>query len=380
MAFPPAPDPQSKLQRYRRLAPSAGVYVSPLQLGGMSIGNSWAMGSGGKEDAFKLMDAFFDAGGNFIDTANGYHGGQSEEWIGEWVEKRKIREQVVIATKFTDSPYRFGGGPTPTINNAALLGNSAKSLTSSLDISLRRLQMSYVDILYVHWWDYSTSVEEMMNALHNVVVQGKVLFLGASNMPAWVVADANRYAKCMGKTPFVIYQGAWNILSRDFERDTIPMARAHGMALAPWNIFQQGKIRTDAEEEERKKNGQGGRLGWGSSWERTEDQKKLCRALEKVAAETGARSIRAVAIAYLMHKTTHVFPLLGVRNIDQLNENVSALDVHLAPEHMTYLESILPFEPGAPHDHLGDGTRPVGSTRAAIVIDWDQVPQPIRLP
>lgn len=131
-------------------------------------------------------------------------------------------------------------------------------------------------------------------------------------MPAWVVSEANRYARMSGKTPFVIYQGAWNILSREFERETIPMARAHGeprsasfvdsvlkvglregMALAPWNVFQQGKIRTDAEEEERRKNGKEGRLGWGSSWERTEDQKKVCKALEKVAAEVGATSIRA---------------------------------------------------------------------------------------
>jgi len=201
--FSPAPEPNSKLKHYRRLAPSAGVYVSPLQLGGMSIGDVWGMGSGDKDSAFKLLDAFFEAGGNFIDTANTYHGGTSEEWIGEWVETRGIREQVVIATKYTDSPLRWKGDPK--INQAALLGNNVKSLASSLDISLKRLRMSYIDILYVHWWDYASSVEEVMNALHNVVVQGKVLYLGASNIPAWVVSDANRYAKMAGKTPFVIF-------------------------------------------------------------------------------------------------------------------------------------------------------------------------------
>jgi len=158
------------------------------------------------------------------------------------------------------------------------------------------------------------------------------------------------------------------------------MARAHGMALAPWNIFQQGKIRTDAEEEERKASGKNGRYGFSASWERTEDQKKVCKALEKVASEVGAASIRVVALSYLMHKTTHVFPLLGVRNIEQLKENISALNIHLTPEHIDYLEGILPFELGAPHDHIGVGTAASPSIRTAIVLDWDPVPQPIRLP
>lgn len=135
------------------------------------------------------------------------------------------RQNIII--QYTDSPLRWSGDPK--VNQAALLGNNVKSLVSSLDISLKRLRMSYVDIFYVHWWDYACSIEEVMNALHNVVVQGKALYLGVSNCPAWVVSEANRYAKMAGKTPFVIYQGAWNILSREFERETIPMARAHGM-------------------------------------------------------------------------------------------------------------------------------------------------------
>lgn len=132
-----------------------------------------------------------------------------------------------------------------------------------------------------------------MNALHNVVVSGKVLYLGISDTPAWIVADANRYAIDHGKTPFVIYQGRWNILSRDFEREIIPMARRLGLALAPFDVLAGGKIRSDAQEEERRKTGENGRTLFGTGWERSEDEKKVAATLEKIAAEIGAKSIQA---------------------------------------------------------------------------------------
>ena len=120
------------------------------------------------------------------------------------------------------------------------------------------MRTDYIDILYLHWWDYSTSIEEVMNSLHTLVMQGKVLYLGVSDTPAWVVAKANTYARMSGRTPFVIYQGAWSILERDFERDIIPMARAEGMALAPWNVLEGGKIRSDEQERQRQETGEKG--------------------------------------------------------------------------------------------------------------------------
>lgn len=131
-----------------------------------------------------------------------------------------------------------------------------------------------------------------MNALHNLVVAGKVLYLGISDTPAWIVALANQYALDHGKTPFVIYQGRWNVFTRDFERDIIPMARHLGLALAPWDVLAGGKIRTDAEEDARRQTGENGRTIRGP-WERNEEQKKMAAALEKVAAEIGAKSIQA---------------------------------------------------------------------------------------
>ena len=132
-----------------------------------------------------------------------------------------------------------------------------------------------------------------MDSLHALVLAGKVLYLGVSDTPAWVVASANRYARMSNRTPFSVYQGAWNVMDRSFERDIIPMAREWGMALAPWNVLAGGKLRTDAEEERRRQTGEKGRNTTGAGWERTPDERKMSLALEKVAQEVGTTSITA---------------------------------------------------------------------------------------
>ncbi|KAF9012089.1 arylalcohol dehydrogenase [Hymenopellis radicata] len=352
--FAPAAAPPSKLGIYRVLASRAGVRVSPLQLGAMSIGDKWnhVMGSMDKEASFKLLDAYFDLGGNFIDTSNNYQDQSSEQFIGEWAEKRGIRDQLVIATKYSINYFRGDDSVAQKVN---FVGNSSKSMHLSLEASLKKLRTTYVDILYVHWWDYETSIEEVMDNLHALVLSGKVLYLGISDSPAWVVSQANQYAKDHGKTPFVIYQGLWNVLNRSFEREIIPMARAQGMALAPWSVLASGKLRTDAEEQKRKESGEGGRTMNGP-WERSEAEVKMSRALEKVAAEVGVKNITSVAIAYVMHKTTNVFPIIGGRKVEHLKDNIEALDISLSPEQIKYLDGINPFDPGFPTTMIGDGT------------------------
>ncbi|PAV22704.1 arylalcohol dehydrogenase [Pyrrhoderma noxium] len=353
--FPPVSAP-TPLGRYRVLSPLAGVRVSPLQLGAASIGDQWEkLGAGAmnKESSFKLLDAYYEAGGNFIDTANNYQDETSEMFIGEWAESRGIREQLVIATKYTTN-YKRGADDIKIKTNYC--GNNAKSLKVSLEASLKKLRTHYVDILYVHWWDFNTSIEEVMNQLHHFVASGSVLYLGISDSPAWVVATANQYARDHGKTPFSIYQGAWNVMERSFERDIIPMARAHGLALAPWNVLAGGKLRSDAEEERRLKSGEGGRTILGVEWLRNEDEKKISAALEKVAKEVGTEHITAVAIAYVMQKTTHVFPIIGGRKVEHLMANIEALKIALSDEQIKYLESILPFDQGFPNNFIGDGT------------------------
>ncbi|KAN0087426.1 NADP-dependent oxidoreductase domain containing protein [Tylopilus felleus] len=352
----PVPKPASRLARYRTLSPHASIHVSPLQLGGMSIGDKWekfGLGSMTKESSFKLLDAYYEAGGNFIDTANNYQDQSSEQFIGEWAEQRGIRDQLVIATKYSSNYVR---GNDTVRQKVLYTGNSVKSMHISLEASLKNLRTSYIDIFYVHWWDWETAIEEVMNGLHMLVQQGKVLYLGVSDTPAWVVSQANQYARDHGKTPFVIYQGQWNVMDRAMEREIIPMCKAHGMALAPWGVLAGGKIRSDEEEERRARSGDIGRWFEGVEWKRNENERIVCAALSKVAEEVGTRHVTAVAIAYLMQKAPYVFPIIGGRKVEQLEANLEALKIVLSPEHIKHLESILPFDPGFPISLIGDGS------------------------
>ncbi|KFZ03567.1 hypothetical protein V502_10841 [Pseudogymnoascus sp. VKM F-4520 (FW-2644)] len=346
------PTPPTELGRLRILSPTAGVRVSPLQLGAMSIGDAWAggMGSMDKEASFKLLDAFYEAGGNFIDTANVYQNEQSELWIGEWIQARKNRDALVLATKF-GMDYRshaLGKGP----QSANFAGNSRRSLHVAVRDSLRKLQTDYIDIYYVHYWDFTTSIKELMDSLHILVEQGKVLYLGASDTPAWIVAAANTYATDHGKTPFSIYQGRWNVMVRDFERDIIPMARQFGMALAPWDVLGGGKFKTSAELERRKNDGESLRSFAGQPPHQTEDEVKMSEALAKVASEHGIDSVTAIALAYVMSKAANVFPVVGGRKVEHLQDNIKALSVKLTEEQIEYLDNVRPFNLGFPHNFV----------------------------
>ncbi|GAB1315117.1 Putative aryl-alcohol dehydrogenase aad14 [Madurella fahalii] len=361
--FTPAPQPATELGRYRVLSSTAAVRVSPLCLGGLSIGQalSESMGSMTKEDSFKLLDAFVDAGGNFIDTANSYQNEESETWIGEWMASRGNRDRIVLATKFTEDfqVYKIGAGKTPNYS-----GNHKKNLHISVRESFKKLQTDYIDLLYVHWWDYTSSIKELMDSLHALVEQGKVLYLGASDCPAWVVSAANTYAAEAGKTPFSIYQGHWNVLRRDFERDILPMARTFGMALAPWGVLGSGKLQSKKALEERKARGENLRTFALSSPNQTEDEVKMSEALYKVAQEHGIESITAVALAYVMAKFPNVFPILGGRKVQDMHDNICGLSIKLTDKQIKHLESIVPFDIGFPGSLIGQDPYFVGSSIA----------------
>lgn len=352
--FGAPPPPPTKLGRYRQLAPRAAIHVSPLQLGGMSIGDKWAhlgFGSMDKESSFELLDAYFDAGGNFIDTATNYQDGSSEEFIGEWAEMRGIRDQLIISTKYSNN-FQLGNKDIKQCVN--FLGNNLKNLKLSVESSLKRLRTSYIDILYLHFWDLHTDIEEVMDGLHALVLSGKVLYLGISDSPSWLVTKANTYARCMGKTPFVVYQAAYSVLQRDIERDILPMCRHEGIALTFWNVLAQGHIRSDEEEEKRRQTGEKGRTSVLGGWERTPDEKKMCDALQVIANQVGVKSIQAVAIAYTMHKAPFVFPIIGGRKVEHLHANIEALDIRLTQDQINYIEGILPFDKGFPQNIIGE--------------------------
>ncbi|KAB2572668.1 hypothetical protein BFW01_g10321 [Lasiodiplodia theobromae] len=347
---PSAPVPPTELGRYRILSSTAGIRVSPLQLGAMSIGDAWSnvLGSTDKTQSFKLLDAFVEAGGNFIDTASNYQNEQSEEWIGEWMAERGNRDQLVIATKYTSNyrSYAVGKGKAPNSH-----GNHRRCLHVSVRDSLKKLRTDWIDILYLHFWDYTTSIEEVIDSLHVLVQQGKVLYLGISDTPAWIVAAANEYAKAHGKTPFSVYQGRWNVLRRDFEREIIPMARHYGMALAPWDVLGGGHFKTKEVLKARQRSGEGVRSFMGGV---TEAEERISAALEKVAEEHGIKSLTAVAIAYVMAKTTNVFPIIGGRKVEYLHDNIQALKMRLTPEQIAYLENSSPLDIGFPTNFIGE--------------------------
>ena len=365
--FAPAPEPPTKLGRYQILSSTAGVRVSPLQLGGMSIGQGWTsfLGVIEKRQAFDLLDAYVARGGNFIDTANNYQHEESEKWLGEWMASRRgMRERIVLATKFTTDYRAHELGKGNAIN---FCGNHRRSLNISVRDSLRKLQTDYIDLLYVHWWDYTTSIKEVMDSLHFLVEKGTVLYLGISDTPAWIVAAANTYAIENGKTPFSVYQGKWSLAERSFERDIIPMARHFGMALAPWGVLGSGKFQTKKEVDQRKATGEALRGGSSSNSLQTEQEIRVSEALAKVAEEHGVESVTAIALAYVIAKAPKVFPIVGGRKIEHLDDNIKALSIKLTPEQIQYLESITPFDIGFPLSMIGDD--PKFSGKKAVLLN-----------
>ncbi|ETI24632.1 hypothetical protein G647_04001 [Cladophialophora carrionii CBS 160.54] len=241
MATPTAPLPKCVLGRHRLLSPTASVHVSPLCLGGLSIGDAWAnaMGEMSEEAAFELLDHFYEMGGNFIDLANNYQAEQSEIWVGEWLASRgpHRRDEMVITSKFASAYKVFS---EPGLQQSNFGGNGSKSLHLSVEASLAKLQTSYLDLLYVHYWDFTTGVKELMQSLNYLVQQRKVLYLGVSDTPAWVVVKANAYARHLGLRPFSVYRGRWSAAERDLERDIVPMCKDEGMDITVWGGLGSG--------------------------------------------------------------------------------------------------------------------------------------------
>ncbi|KAL2819655.1 NADP-dependent oxidoreductase domain-containing protein [Aspergillus cavernicola] len=340
MAAPPAPQPPSLLGYHRILSPLAGIRVSPLCLGTMHFGGQWtrAMGEVTKETAFALLDKFYTAGGNFIDTANFYQGEGSEKWIGEWISERGIRDELVLATKYTMG-YRLTGSERIKSN---FQGSHSKSLRLSVEASLRKLGTEYLDLLYVHMWDFSTGVEEVMQSLHHVVVSGKVLNLGISDAPAWVVVKCNEYARFHGLTRFSVYQGRWSCSYRDFERDILPMCQSEGLAIAPWGALGRGQFKTaEAFQEEGTRN-----MG---------PQEEKHRLMAEKLAEVGERkgvAPASIALAYLLHKAPYVFPVIGCRTVEQLESNIESLAVELTEDEIHEIEDTTEFDLGFPMSFL----------------------------
>ncbi|KAK4124487.1 Aldo/keto reductase [Parathielavia appendiculata] len=349
--LPLAPPAQGPLARYRLLSPTASIRVSPLCLGGMSLGDAWKdfLGPCDEKTTEEILDYFFEQGGNFIDTSNNYQFEESETRIGNWMRKRNNRDQMVIATKYTTCYMGVDAGMTPKQHILVnYTGNGSKSMRLSVEASLKKLQTDYIDLLYVHWWDFSASIPELMQSLNHLVAAGKVLYLGVSDTPAWVVSKANEYARCHGLRQFSVYQGRWSAAARDFERDIIPMCRAEGMALAPWGALGAGKFKTEAQRQTAKKEGR--------AVEASPAEIQVSRALEAVAQRKNTL-VTSVALAYVSAKAPYVFPIVGCRTLDHLKGNIEALYLKLSKEDIDEIESAAPFDLGFPLTLLYGGNK-----------------------
>ncbi len=321
--------------RYKLLGAS-GLRVSELALGTMTFGEVWGWGSS-KDDSRAVFDTFLDAGGNFVDTSNFYTEGASETYLGAFMHGR--REQVVLASKYTDT------APTKDPNAG---GNQRKNLVQSLDGTLKRFRTDYVDLYSVHSWDFFTPVEEVMRALDDQVRAGKVLYLGISDTPAWIVAQANTLAHCMGWTLFVANQIEYNLVERTSDREQLPMSRALDLGVVSWSPLAAGLL-TGKYNDGAASNGTPRRFDVSPQAPMNERTLGITAVVQQGAAALGATPVQ-VALAWIRHRG--VIPLVGARRAEQLRENLGYLDLTLDDAHMQQLDAVSRVELGFPINFL----------------------------
>ena len=322
--------------RYRLLG-NSGLRVSEAALGTMTFGDDWGWGAA-KDEARRVYDAFREAGGNSIDTANMYTNGTSESFLGEFIKGH--RESVVMATKYTNA----APGTDP---NAA--GNHRKSMVQAVEASLKRLQTDYIDLYWVHIWDQITPVEEVMRGLDDLVRQGKVLYVGISDAPAWWIAQANTLAHLRGWSPFVGLQIEYSLIERTVERELIPVAKALDLGLTAWSPLAggvlTGKYHGHGSSEPGRMNGDMMKQFLPEE-QRTE---RIIAAVKTVSDEVG-RSMAQIALAWLRYRPVAVIPIIGARKLSQLRDNLASFDLVLPADQLKTLDESSRIELGFPHD------------------------------
>ncbi|QIO21019.1 aldo/keto reductase [Haloarcula sp. JP-L23] len=309
---------------YVRLG-ETGLSVSELSFGTWRFGRETADGTLeiGEERAHELLDAYEAAGGRFIDTADVYGGGDSEDWIGDWLTERD-REEYVLASKIywptrEDDPNGRGLG--------------RKHIRRNIDLMLDRLGTDYLDVLYIHRWDEDTPAHELMRTLTGLVDDGKVNYLGASTFEpnAWRVAQANELAEREGLEPFTVSQPRYNLVNREVEGDYLDMCAHYGLGVCPWSPLGQGVLTGKYDRSDRDTDASAGRSeDWKESY-LTDENFHVVDEVQAVAAEVDATPAQ-VSLAWLMHHDSVAVPLVGARTVEQLEENLGAADVDLSAE------------------------------------------------
>lgn len=319
-----------------KLFGNSGLRVSELALGTMTFGEDWGWGSSYTQSK-QVFDIFADAGGNFIDTANNYTNGTSEKYVGEFVQSE--REYFVIATKYTLST-------NPADPNAH--GNHRKNILNSVERSLKRMNTGYIDVLWVHVWDFTTPEEEILKTLDALVTSGKVLYIGISDTPAWIVARANTIAELRGWSQFAGLQIQYSLIQRSAERDLIPMAKALDIAVTPWGAIGSGLLSGKYTKGEQKSHSR----GEYSNSLLNERNLTIAKTVDKISEKYGVSS-SAVALAWCMQRNPGVIiPISGARNGKQIEENLQTVDLTLTCDDIQELDEVSKIELGFPHDFL----------------------------
>ena len=316
----------------------SGLKVAQLCLGTMTFGEEWGWGTS-KAESKKILDTYMKAGGNFIDTANMYTGGTSERFLGDFLKSN--RDDVVIATKYT-----LGGNGTDPNST----GNNRKNMIQTLERSLKRLNTDYIDIYWVHAWDKITPLEELMRGFDDLVRSGKVLHIGISNTPAWVISKADTLAQLWGWASISAIQVEYSLVERNAEQDLLPMAKALNIAVTAWSPLASGLLTgkyTRGKQDEKDR-----RLDKIPYKERTERNLAIAAEVDAIADELSRPSCQ-VALNWLLRQG-HTIPILGVRTTDQLNENLGCLEFELSNSQMQRLEKISAIQKGYPHNFLDD--------------------------
>ena len=321
-----------------KLLGKSGLRVSELCLGTMTFGKEWGWGST-EETSKQVFDAYVEAGGNFFDTANLYTRGTSEKLLGQFIGPN--RDKYVIATKYTMIM-------DPKDPNSG--GNHRKNLHQSVHASLKRLNTDYIDLLWVHAWDKCTPIEEMMRALDDLVRQGKILYVGISDMPAWLVAHANTYAELKGLTPFVALQPEYSLIERTIEREYFELAKMFDLSIAAWSPLGMGVLTGKYLKADSGEN----RFQISEFFKGkylSEQSLEIAKEVVKIADELN-KSPSQVAINWVRQKNSRIIPIIGAKTAEQLKDNMGCLSFTLSEKQMQRLDHTSKITLGFPHDFL----------------------------
>jgi aryl-alcohol dehydrogenase-like predicted oxidoreductase len=312
-----------------KLLGRSGLKVSELCLGTMGFGTENGWGAD-KDASFAIMDAYAEAGGNFLDTANLYKTGTSEKIIGEYLGNHD-RDYFVVATKYSLKD---------NLTNPNASGNNRKNMMRSVEESLKRLKTDFIDLLYLHIWDDITPIDEVLRGMDDLVRQGKVNYVAISDTPAWVIAKGNTLADLMGWSPMVALQIEYSLIARTPERELIPMAKHFGMTVTPWAPLGGGALTGKYLR------GEQGRVKPDSK-RRNDKAIEITKVVMAIADELGV-SPGNVALKWAMQQGFHCIPIVGATKLEQLHDNLKTVDVTLSEDHLKRLDEVSAIELGFP--------------------------------